>query len=256
MSDTIPCPSCAAAASGNFCASCGAALGVRRCAGCGHEANPADRFCRGCGAALAGAAARPAEPRLPWIVAGIVSCIAIAAVVYAAGQRGGPPAPSMANAGNSAAGAGLPAGRAPDISNLTPREQFARLNDRVMAAAEAGDSTTVINFWPMAAGAYENLLPGDRDIDARYHMATLHLLVGQFPATLALADTIMSESPDNLMAWYLRGVVAEFQGDSAAMRAAQAAYASAFDAEMAKGNDEYVHHADMLRQYRTPVAAP
>jgi hypothetical protein len=248
MSDSIPCPSCGAAATGNFCAACGSALGARRCTSCDQEARPADRFCRGCGAALAGAAARPAEPRTPWIVAGTLSCVAIAAVVYAAGQRGAPSAPTMPNAGNATGG--LPAGPAPDISNMTPREQFARLNDRVMAAAESGDSTTVITFWPMAAGAYDNLLPGDRDVDARYHMATLHLLVGQFPPTLALADTILAESPGNLMGWYLRGVVAEFQGDSATMRAAREEFRKGFDAELAKGHDEYVHHADMLRQYR------
>jgi len=247
MSDAIPCPSCGAAASGNFCAGCGTALGARHCAQCGQAAQPGDRFCRGCGTALGVATRRP-EPRAPWIVAAVLCVAAITGVVYAAGRRDAPTAPSMPNAGNATGQ--LPAGPAPDISNMTPREQFARLNDRVMAAAESGDSTTVISFWPMAAGAYDNLLPGDRDIDARYHMATLHLLVGQFPPTLALADTILTESPGNLMGWYLRGVVAEFQGDSAAMRAAQAEFRKGFDAEMAKGHDEYVHHADMLRQYR------
>ena len=252
MSDpaVTSCPSCGAAAAGNFCASCGTALGVRRCA-CGTEARPADRFCRSCGQSLTGASA-PSEPRLPWVVAGILSCIAIAAVVYAAGSRGQAAAPQMANAGSAAAGASTagPAARAPDISNLTPREQFARLNDRIFAAAESGDSTTVINFWPMAAGAYDNLLPGDRDIDSRYHMATLYLLVGQFPATLALADTIMTESPGNLLGWYLRGVVAEFQEDSVRMNEVRREFERGFDAELAKGLDEYVHHADLLREYR------
>jgi hypothetical protein len=189
-------------------------------------------------------------------VAAVLCFVAIAAVVYSAGKRGGTAPPSMANAGNSTGVPQASLGPAPDISNMTPREQFARLNDRVMAAAETGDSTTVINFWPMAAGAYENLLPGDRDIDARYHMATLHLLVGQFPPALALADTIMTESPENLMGWYVRGIVAEFQGDSALMRTARASYVRVFDAEMGKGNDEYVHHADMLRQYRTAWGTP
>ncbi|HRP09334.1 MAG TPA: hypothetical protein PLL69_12690, partial [Gemmatimonadales bacterium] len=204
---------------------------------------------------LTGAATR-SEPRLPWVVAGVLSCIAIAAVVYAAGSRGQASAPQMANAGNSAAGAATAAPaapfgsrQAPPIDNLTPREQFARLNDRIFAAAESGDSSTVINFWPMAAGAYDNLLPGDRDIDARYHMATLYLLVGQFPATLALADTIMTESPGNLLGWYLRGVVAEFQEDSARMNQVRREFVQGFDAEMAKGLDEYVHHADLLRDY-------
>ena len=178
---------------------------------------------------------------------------AIAGVVYSAGKRGEVAPPSMANAGNATGTAPAALGPAPDISNMTPREQFARLNDRVMAAAEAGDSTTVITFWPMAAGAYENLLPGDRDIDARYHMATLHLLVGQFPAALALADTIMTESPDNLLGWYVRGVIAEFQADTARLTSSRQAFTRAYPAEIATGRDEYVHHTDMLRQY---LAAP
>jgi hypothetical protein len=248
------CPNCGAAASGNFCGKCGAALGPRHCPACGTSAAPQARFCRGCGAPLAGSAAAR-EPKVPWIVAGVLCFVAVAAVVYSAGKRGQADAPAMANAGN-ATGVPQPSlGPAPDISNMTPREQFARLNDRVMAAAEAGDSTTVITFWPMAAGAYENLLPGDRDIDARYHMATLHLLLGQFPAALALADTIMAEAPDNLLGWYVRGVVAEFQADGGALASAQQGFNRAFDREMASGREEYTHHADMLRQYRSTPGA-
>ena len=258
MSDPVAtsCPNCGAAASGNFCGSCGAALGPRHCVACGTSAAPDARFCRGCGEPMAGRTAQR-EPRTPWLVAGTLCLVSVAAVLYSASKRGDVAPPSMANAGNSTGAVTPPAalGPAPDISNMTPREQFARLNDRVMAAAEAGDSSTVINFWPMAAGAYENLLPGDRDIDARYHMATLHLLIGQFPAAHALADTIMTESPDNLLGWYIRGVIAEYQNNAANLTEARQQFGRAFDREMATGRDEYTHHADMLRQYRdTPGA--
>lgn len=248
------CPTCGAAASGNFCASCGAALAPLHCPACGISAAPQASFCRGCGAPLTGAAVTR-EPRGPWLIAGVLCFLAVATVLYSASKRGQAAAPSMANAGNATGAATPPAalGPAPDISNMTPREQFARLNDRVMAAAEAGDSSTVITFWPMAAGAYENLLPGDRDIDARYHMATLQLMIGQFPAAHALADTIMTESPDNLLGWYIRGVIAEYQANAADLATARQAFASVFEREMATGRDEYVHHADMLRQY---LAAP
>ena len=254
MSDPVAtsCPSCGTAASGNFCGSCGTALGPRHCTACGTSAAPGARFCRQCGVTLGGAATQP-EPKVPWIIAGMLCFAAIAGVVYSAGKRGQAAPPSMANAGNSTGAPPAALGPAPDISNMTPREQFARLNDRVMAAAEAGDSTTVITFWPMAAGAYENLLPGDRDIDARYHMATLHLLVGQFPAALALADTIMTESPNNLLGWYVRGVLAEFQADTTRLTSSRESFTRAYPAEIATGRDEYVHHADMLRQY---LAAP
>ena len=200
-----------------------------------------------------GGAAVQREPKGPWLVAALFCLVAVGAVVYSASKRGEVAPPSMANAGNATGTAPATLGPAPDISSMTPREQFARLNDRVMAAAEAGDSTTVITFWPMAAGAYDNLLPGDRDVDARYHMATLHLLVGQFPSALALADTIMTESPDNLLGWYVRGVIAEFRADTTNLTNARQAFARVFEYEMATSRDEYVHHADMLRQY---LAAP
>jgi hypothetical protein len=180
-----------------------------------------------------------------------LSALTLGGVIYAAGIRGRVATPDMANAGGAgAAPAGAPLGTAPPLDDIPPREQFTRLNDRIMAAAEAGDTTTVINFWPMAAGAYANLSPDDRDADARYHMATLHLLVGRLPATLALADTIMAESPGNLMGWYLRAVVAGFQQDSAREAEARQAFRANYDREISKGLPEYVEHAPLLESFR------
>lgn len=257
MSEPVstPCPSCGAAASGNFCAACGARLAATDCPGCGHAAAPGTQFCTRCGTALATTRERPSEPRTPWLVALALSAITVVGVVYAAGIRGRAPAPEMANVGTAgSAPVGSTAGPAPDISGMTPREQFIRLNDRIMTAAEGGDTTTVITFWPMAAGAYDNLSPAERDVDARYHMATLHLLVGRIPATMALADTIMAESPGNLMGWYLRAVVAEFEGDSVRATAARRAFRDGFDAEIAKSRPEYDEHAAQLRDYLARIA--
>lgn len=190
---------------------------------------------------------------MPWIVGGLLAIAAVIMVLAMAGTWGDPKAVAMANAGNpAAAGANPAAGTTtpPDISNMTPRERFTRLSDRVTAAAEKGDSTTVIQFWPMAQQAYGMLLPGDRDIDARYHMATLELMISDFPATLAQADTILTEAPNNLMAFYLRSVVAEIQQDKTARTAADQAFKDHFDAEMASGRSEYTDHDAMLRQFR------
>lgn len=185
----------------------------------------------------------------------MLSALTVAGVVYAAGIRGRAPAPEMANAGTAGAEpVGAPLGPAPDISNMTPREQFTRLHDRIIAAAEVGDTSRVISFWPMAAGAYDNLSAAERDIDARFHMATLHLLVGRLPATLALADTILAESPGNLMGWYLRGVVAEFEGDSSTAREARRRFRADFETEMARQLPEYVEHAPQLRAYLNQAA--
>ena len=119
-----------------------------------------------------------------------------------------------------------------------------------MAAAEAGDTSTVISFWPMAYGAYEQLLPGDRDVDARYHMATLYLIVGQFPQVLALADTIMTEAPDNLIAWYLRTIVHEYESDAAKALDARANFNRLFPTQIEQPRGEYIDHRDMLDAFR------
>jgi hypothetical protein len=177
--------------------------------------------------------------------------LSIALVLWAAANRGDGQAPGVTPAQTSAAPAGTP----PDLSTMTPREQFTRLNDRIMTAAQNSDSGTVIRFWPMAEQAYHNLLPGDLDVDARYHMATLHLLVGRIPEALALADTMMAESADNLLGWYLRSVVAEYQNDPAASRAAEEAFLRHYDTGMATGRQEYVDHADLLTDFKTKASS-
>ena len=177
---------------------------------------------------------------MPWIVTGALTVIAITAVVYATRAREQP----------VASGAPITAGMPPDLSKMTLKEQFDRLNDRVTAAAEQGDSTTAVNFWPMAAKAYENLPPADRDIDARFHMAWLHFLVAEYGQALALADTIMTASPDNLFGYYLRAAIATAQGDSTKAAVERADFRAHFDAEMTKpDHQEYIDHRAMLDQY-------
>lgn len=151
----------------------------------------------------------------------------------------------MANVGNPAA----LSGPAPDISNLTPREQFARLNDRVMQAAQINDTTTIFTFWPMALGAYQNLSDTERDVDARYHMATLYLMITQYPEVQALADTILQISPDNLLGFYLQGMLAEYQSDTLGMRTAQADFVKHYQAEIQKQRSEYLDHRPILDSY-------
>lgn len=245
---------------------CGATATDRFCITCGVPLAGATRFCPRLGTAVPSpvpelvatttSSAAGSDSKTPWIVAVSLSIIASAGVIYSAigrdglasgGPIGTPPALAAAN--------GALPGRAPDISGMTPREQFARLNDRVMAAAETGDTATVINFWPMAFGAYQQLSPDARDIDARYHMASLHLLVGQFPAVLALTDTIMTESPDNLVGWYLRSLVADFQGDSTRAREARSAFDRLYPTEIAKPRGEYIDHRDVLEAFSTRPGA-
>jgi hypothetical protein len=245
---SIACPGCGEQASGKFCEQCGNRLAARFCGKCGGDLGSATKFCGGCGSPIAGGLVQQeAEPKVPWRVAGVLSFLAMVLVLWSATKRGDGQAPGVSAAtGAPPATAGTP----PDLSTMTPREQFTRLNDRVMSAAQAGDSTTVIQFWPMAEQAYHLMLPGDRDIDAMYHMATLHLLVGRIPSTVALTDTIMAESPTNLLGWYLRGITAESQDDAGRAQEAQQAFLNSYESELATGRQEYVDHADILAGHR------
>ena len=205
---TTTCPSCGARASGRFCSSCGHALGASHCAGCGKPVAAGARFCSGCGAPVAATGATPPRSSLsPATLAGLglAVVVCVAAVVWFLGRQGGATPPA----------AEPQAAIAPDISNMTPREQFQRLADRVQTAVESGDRAQVTQFLPMVEGAYQNLLPGDRDIDARFHIALLRAQTGNPDGAKAEIDTILTTVPDHLFGHYLTAVVADIENRTA-----------------------------------------
>jgi hypothetical protein len=144
-------------------------------------------------------------------------------------------------------------GRAPDISTMTPRERFDRLFNRIMQAAERGDSLQVRRFIPMALGAYQQL--DNRDVDARYHAAVLHLEVGDFAPAYALADTILQQSPHHLFGYLIRGTAARFQDDATARARAERDFLTNYRAEMAANRVEYLEHRPALDEFKTQAEA-
>jgi hypothetical protein len=220
-----------------FCSACGTPIGGAPAA----HAAPTARAHTG------GAAPASSTPAAPWIIAGLLTVVAVVAVIYAATDRTAAEPPAM----GAAAGGAVGAAGAPDISNMTPREQFTRLSDRVTAAAEKGDTATVFRFTPMALGAYTNLPAGDRDIDARYHTAMIQAQVGMFPEALALADTMLKEAPNNLMGFFVQAIVGDYQGNKVGAEAARAAFRKNYDAEIAKKRDEYEAHRPLLESFKT-----
>jgi hypothetical protein len=258
MTTSSTCPACGAAASGNFCSSCGASLTPRTCGSCRAELSAQARFCHRCGHPVAsGARAGPRSERTAWLVAGVLCVLLVGGIVYkVSGGAPAAPAPDMANTGadsrNRTPAQQLPGeemqGRAPDISQMTPRERFDRLFNRVMQAAERGDSLEVRRFTPMALGAYQQL--EDHDLDARYHAAVLHLQVGDLAPAYALADTILAESPHHLFGYLIRGTAARFQGDSAARARAGREFLRNYRAEMAANRVEYLEHKPALEEFR------
>ena len=248
----MTCPNCGASASGNFCSGCGGSLTARACGVCRAELSTQARFCHRCGRPVSDAAPpkRTAERRA-WTIAAVLCLLLLGGIVYRVTRSAGQPvAPDMANSGVSSAtlpGA-APSGRAPDISSLSPRERFDRLFNRVMQAAEAGDSSTVEQFTPMALGAYQQL--DSIDVDARYHAAVIRLQVGDLGPAKALADTILRESPGHLFGYVVRGTAARFQGDSAALQRAERDFLAHYQTEMAAKRVEYLEHQPVVEEFK------
>jgi hypothetical protein len=255
-----PCPACGTPASGNFCSACGASLVPRACAGCHADLAPQARFCHRCGRPAGGPAAQavPSRERTAWIVAGVLCVLLLAAIMFKLARNSSPPAaPDMANAGAASAQESPgPAGPAPDISQMSPRERFDRLFNRVMQAAEQRDTAQVARFTPMALGAYGQL--DSVNADARYHAAVLRLQVGDRPGADALADTILMRDPGHLFGYLVRGTVAGFRGDSAGARRAARDFLSHYDAEQRRGLIEYREHEPAIQDFKQQAekAAP
>jgi double zinc ribbon protein len=246
----MTCPSCGAEASGNFCSACGASLAPPVCRACRATLSAGAHFCHRCGQAVSGG---PGASRTPWIIATSIIVMCIAGIVYGVVLRrsGGPATPDMAN--NGATGAARAEGAPPDISQMTPEERFIRLNDRVMSAANQGDTATALRFLPMALAAYGML--DQIDIDDRYHAAMLHVAAREYPAASALTDSIMTESPDNLLGWMARAALADAKGDPAGYARSRKAFLKAYTSQVRLNRPEYQAHQELLTQFRDSSAA-
>jgi hypothetical protein len=248
----VSCPSCGAANSGNYCSICGASLSARACQVCRAELSPQARFCHRCGRPVTGGKqpAPAGSDRMAWIIAGTLCVLLVAGIAYRVSSSAPRPvAPDMANAGVTTGELGArPTGPAPDISGMSPREQFDRLFNRIMQAAERGDSAEVERFTPMALGAYNQL--DVRDVDARYHAAVLHLQTGDFAQARALADSILADSPGHLFGYVIRGTAARFQSNPAGRTRAQRDFLAHYPAEMAEKRVEYLEHRPVIEEFR------
>jgi hypothetical protein len=189
-----------------------------------------------------------------WIVAGALVFLLVGAIVWRVERgTGAPVVPDMANPGAGDApfagrGPAGPAGPAPDISNMSPRERFDRLFNRIMTAAEQGDSNTVVTFTPMALGAYSQL--DTVDTDARYHAALLLLQTRQVPPALALADTIEATQPGHLFGYLIRGSAADLAQNDTMRRQAYRDFLAHLPAEEKADRPEYREHQPAIDAFR------
>jgi len=239
------CPACGTEGTGNFCANCAAPLQGAACASCRAPLTPGAKFCHRCGTPAGAAPVRASgvTNALPWSVAAIAL---LALVAMVAGQRFGraratedaPPTPPASMAG-----------RAPDISSMSPSERAERLYDRIMGAAERGRVDTVQMFLPMAIAAYEALSP--LNADQRYDVGRLAEVGGDAKVAAAQADTILRGQPKHLLGLLLASRAARLKSDTKASDRFMSLLAGAAIAERAKQLPEYLLHQNDIDQALT-----
>ena len=241
-----PCAACGNPGAGRFCSKCGTQREGAACTGCGAPISLAAHFCSSCGLAVDAGAATVSRDRTPWLVAAFAMAGLMALLLIMLVRKSpAPAAPAEVAAESPSGSAEVP----PDISNMSPRERFNRLYNRVMTAAQSGDEATVSRFTPMALMAYAQL--DTIDADARYHAALLKVHTGEVDASRALADTILARDPGHLFGYVIRGTVARFRKDQPDLKRAYAEFLKRYDVEMKAARPEYAEHRTSLDDFRT-----
>jgi hypothetical protein len=217
------------------------------------------------------AAARGAAGVLPWGVA-FVALLAVAAMAagrnFGAARGGtldaplnalpqaslgeGPPAQGAPFAGGAAGAPGT--GRAPDLSQLTPRDIADRLFDRIMRLSGEGKADSVGFFAEMALQNYAQM--PSLDADLRYDMGRVAEVAGKADIAGAQADSILAQQPNHLLGLVLAVKAATMRGDAAALAGFNKRLVAANATERGKPLEEYQRHAAdidaALRQAGTP----
>ena len=130
--------------------------------------------------------------------------------------------------------------RAPDISNLSPRERADRLFDRIMRLSSEGKTDSVQFFAPMAMSVYQSL--GPLDADLRYDFGRIAETAGAVEVARAQADTILRSDSTHLLGLVLGIRAAQLRGDSASAQAFSRRLLAAEPTESAKQLPEYQRH--------------
>lgn len=255
---TTACPSCGKPTGGKFCRHCGASTGAEtgsgHCTRCGGALGANTRFCPQCGTATAAAGASIGRnERILWFAAGGIVVAALGALVLAMSKGNAPPVADASAAQAPFASGASGGGAVPDISNMSPRERFDKLFDRIMRAAESGDANTVTQFSPMAIQAFGML--DTVDSDARYHLALIQLHTGDVDGARAQGDSILKAQPGHLFGYIIKGTIARFQKDDKSLTKAYADYLSHLDKETAAKRPEYESHARALEDFTKQARA-
>jgi hypothetical protein len=206
------------------------------------------QFCSACGNAAGSSVGKPRTEWTPWLTAGIALAALLGVVLIMVVSKSR--APQVETAAQPTSLGGEPP---PDISNMSPRDRFNALYNRIMQAAQSGDEATVSRFMPMALGAYAQL--DTLDADARYHAALLKVHTGNADESRALADTILAEDPGHLFGYVVRGTVARFRKDQKELNRAYRGFLKQYDGEMKRKRPEYSEHETSLDDFHKATLA-
>ena len=250
---SVQCPSCGKHAAGNFCNHCGSPI-VSVCPSCDTEVKPGSRVCHECGESLEARVASKqwnAQTIAPWIAMGIATIALFVALLswFGRGDGASSPAPSSLPMTSKAPAADQPV----DLASMSPRDAADRLFNRVMVASESGNTEEALKFAPMALQAYDNL--GTLDNDARYHVALLHLTLGDIKNARVQIDKLRQAVPNHLLGIMLEHQIAERGGKKDSAARAYKAFLAAYDAEIAAGRVEYQEHQGSIERFRKSAQA-
>ena len=136
---------------------------------------------------------------------------------------------------------------------MTPRQAADRLFNRIMAASERGDTEEALRFVPMALQAYDRLETLDND--ARYHVALIHMTVGDIESTRVHLDKLRQSAPDHLLGIMLEYQMAARSGNQDSAVRAYKAFLAAYNAEIAAGRAEYQDHQSGIKNFHKAAQA-
>jgi hypothetical protein len=133
------------------------------------------------------------------------------------------------------------AANAPDISSMSPREQAARLYDRVMRLHEEQKRDSVEFFAQMALNAYAAI--PDLDMDGRYDMARIAMVAGALPVARAQSDTILRRDSTHLLGLLLGADLARAANDEARAKRMETTFVTVAGRERQRNLPEYEMHS-------------
>jgi hypothetical protein len=93
------------------------------------------------------------------------------------------------------------------------------------------------------------------DRDAHYHLGLIHGVAGDRANVDRQIAALRQGAPNHLLALVLEHRIAERSGDQAAVSRALAAFAAAYDAEIATRRPEYEAHGNTIERFRADAAS-